>query len=299
MCSDTPHVSIGLPVYNGERYLSETIECILKQSYRDFELIISDNGSTDMTREICRGYAEKDRRVRFVRHEGNRGANWNFRHVIALARGMYFRWSSADDLFAPDSLVRCVEILDKHSDVVLCYPKTVLIDGAGAVIRPYDDNLDLRFEDPVERFRTASNRIGLVNVLYGLIRTDVVRSTNLIGNYPGADIVLILELALRGKFYEIDRPLFFRRMHEGASSQIKSIEELQKFVDPTVNRALFSRMWRSLFGKMWAVLGSTLTVAERSRLLYFLLRGMIASRDQYLRELVAGAQAMIRRPRHL
>src|SRR4029078_13195153 len=144
-----PNVSIGLPVHNGERYLSETIECILKQSYRDFELIISDNGSTDQTHAICRAYEASDRRVRCVRHEVNRGANWNFRHVVGLARGRYFRWSSADDLFATDSLMGCVEILDDHSDVVLCYPKTVLIDFSGKVIRSYDDNLDIIYESPV------------------------------------------------------------------------------------------------------------------------------------------------------
>ena len=108
MLSDAPHVSIGLPVYNGERYLSETIESILKQSYRNFELIISDNGSTDQTQRICKTYAAKDRRIRCVRHEINRGANWNFRYVFGLARGIYFRWSSADDLFSPDSLFCCV-----------------------------------------------------------------------------------------------------------------------------------------------------------------------------------------------
>jgi glycosyltransferase involved in cell wall biosynthesis len=280
MSSGSPKVSIGLPVYNGERYLALTIDSILAQTYQDFELIISDNCSTDRSEEICRQYAEQDSRVRFFPSEVNKGAAWNFRRVFELARGPYFRW-------AP-------------SDAVLCYPKTILIDGTGAVIKPYDDNLDLRSDSAVERYRMAANQIGLVNVIYGLMRTERVSQTRLIRHYPGADIIFLLELTLYGKFLEINRPLFFRRMHEQASSSMKSApSELQAYLDPSRKGQHFSRRWQTFSDQVRAVLRGPLSLTERVQLLYFLVRGMVASRDEYLGELVAIARAMVPRPRQL
>ena len=300
MSSGSPKVSIGLPVYNGERYLALTVDSILAQTYRDFELVISDNCSTDRSEEICRRYAEQDSRVRFFPSEVNKGAAWNFRRVFELARGPYFRWAPSDDVFAPESVAACVEVLDAHLDAVLCYPKTILIDGAGAVIKPYDDKLDLRSDSPVERYRMAANQIGLVNVMYGLMRTESVRQTRLIRHYPGADIIFLLELTLYGKFLEINRPLFFRRMHEQASSSMKSApSELQAYLDPSRKGQHFSRLWQTLSDQVVVVLRGPLNIAERFQLLYFLVRGMVASRDEYLRELGAIARAVVPRPRQL
>ena len=79
-----PRVSIGLPVYNGEVYLSGALDTLLGQTFTDLELIISDNASTDRTPEICRSYAARDHRVRYIRHEVNRGVPWN--HNFALGQ---------------------------------------------------------------------------------------------------------------------------------------------------------------------------------------------------------------------
>ena len=300
MSSGSPKVSIGLPVYNGERYLALTIDSILAQTFQDFELIISDNCSTDRSGEICRQYVEQDSRVRFFPSEVNKGAAWNFRRVFELARGLYFRWAPSDDVFAPESLAACVEVLDAHPDAVLCYPKTILIDGAGAVIKPYNDNLDLRSDSLVERYRMAAHQIGLVNVMYGLMRTEKVRQTRLIRHYPGADVIFLLELTLHGKFLEINRPLFFRRMHEQASSSMKSsLSELQVYLDPSKKGQVFSRRWRTFMDQVVAVLRGPLSPTERMQLLFFLVRGMVASRDEYLRELMAIARAVLPRPRQL
>jgi len=127
MTNPNPKVSIGLPVYNGERFLAETIESVLAQTFTDFELIISDNGSSDHTKEICLEYVLRDQRIRCVRSEVNRGASWNYRRVFELSQGKYFRWAPADDLFAPESLAECITTLDANPDAVLCYPKTLLI----------------------------------------------------------------------------------------------------------------------------------------------------------------------------
>ena len=96
-----PRVSVGIPVFNGERFLAETIESILAQTFKDFEIVISDNASTDRTEEICRSYAARDPRIRYNRNDTNRGAAWNHNRVFELARGEYFKWQSHDDFCAP------------------------------------------------------------------------------------------------------------------------------------------------------------------------------------------------------
>src|SRR5436190_12174806 len=93
-----PIVSIGLPVFNGERYLRQALDSLLGQDFQDFELIISDNASTDRTAEICRAYVAKDRRIRYYRNESNIGSAPNYRRVFELARGEFFKWCSHDDV---------------------------------------------------------------------------------------------------------------------------------------------------------------------------------------------------------
>ena len=126
-----PRVSIGLPVYNGDRYLEDAIRSILAQSYTDFELIISDNGSADRTREICEGYARQDARIRYTRSPRNRGAAWNFRRVFELARGELFKWAAHDDILAPDFLGSCIAELDADATLVACHSGTRRIDEFG------------------------------------------------------------------------------------------------------------------------------------------------------------------------
>lgn len=293
-----PIVSIGMPVYNGERFLSEALDGILGQTFDDFELIISDNASTDRTESICRTYAAKDPRIRFVRNETNMGASANYKSVFRLAKGRYFRWAPADDLFAPESLEVCVETLNEHPEAVLCYPKTTLIDEYGAAIRSYEDHLHLPLPSPVERFKRVLKQIGLANCLYGLIRREALGKTALLGNYPGADIVLILELSLLGQFIEIPRPLFFRRMHPAASSSIQTVEGTQEFFDPKTKGRPFMRGWRHLFEEEKAILRVPLSWKEKCQLSYVVARFAIASRHTLLEEICQAARTMVGQALH-
>ena len=110
-----PRVSIGLTVFNSERYLDESIQSLLSQTFQDFELIISDNASTDRTKDIALTYAARDHRVRYVRNRMNIGVAGNFNQVFRLSSGEFFKWAAYDDLCAPDFLFRCVEVLDRSS----------------------------------------------------------------------------------------------------------------------------------------------------------------------------------------
>jgi glycosyltransferase involved in cell wall biosynthesis len=215
---DAPLVSLAMPVFNGERYLEETLASLFDQDFTDFELIISDNGSTDRTPAICQDAAVRDDRIRFHRHDENHGAAWNYNHLVTLARGRYFKWCGHDDLCAPSYLDRCVEALETSgSSAVLAYPRTVLIDGAGETIRSYDDGLDLRQASARARLRALLRNLGLANAVFGLVRTDVLATTGVIGAYNRSDLVLLCELALRGQVLEIPDELFSRRIHPDAS----------------------------------------------------------------------------------
>ena len=101
-------VTIGLPVYNGETYLEETLDSILNQTYTEFELIISDNGSSDGTRLICEEYAAKDDRIKYYRSVKNLGAAPNYNRAFELSSGEYFKWADYDDPLAPEFLSKCV-----------------------------------------------------------------------------------------------------------------------------------------------------------------------------------------------
>jgi len=272
-------------VYNGDQYLREVLDSILSQTFADFELIISDNSSTDGTQAICCDYAATDLRIRYHKNHTNLGAARNFNKVFELARAPYFRWATADDLFAPESLTHCVSVLDDHPEVVLCYPKTVLIDQNGNFLKPYEDNLDLRQPSPLQRFGLARQRIGLVNVIYGLIRADKLRRTSLVGNYSGADIILIMELTLYGQFFEIPKPLFFRRMHAKASSSLTSAERIQEFLDPRTKGQPWLRLWRHQIGYLIAILHAPLSAGEKIKLTASMVRFAVSSREELLMEL--------------
>ncbi len=212
-------LSIGLPVYNGAEHLAEALTSLLGQEYGDFELIISDNASTDATEEICRTFAGRDRRVQYHRQATNCGAAANYNRVFELSLGRYFKWATHDDVCAPAYLRRCMEAISANPGrAVLCYGKTILIDGSGAVIRPYEDHLDIRDARPAARLRHLLRNLVLCNAIAGVIRADALRATGLIGTYGGSDVVLLAELVLQGEFWEIPEPLFYRRMARDAAN---------------------------------------------------------------------------------
>ena len=153
-----PRVSIGLPVYNGERFISAAIESILSQNYQDLELIILDNASTDRTGEICRSYAETDRRVRYFRNIQNVGAAANFNLAFQLARGIYFKWAASDDLCRPAFIERCVELLDAQPDAVLAFPDPEFVNEDESPL-PYDDRIKAFIDENGKRWWWRTERV--------------------------------------------------------------------------------------------------------------------------------------------
>ncbi|MCS6944273.1 MAG: glycosyltransferase [Sutterellaceae bacterium] len=211
-------MSIGLPVRNGARFLAEALDSLLAQTYRDFELIVSDNASTDETASICARYAGKDARIRYVRHAVNIGAPRNWSFVVTLARGRYFKWASCNDRCPEYMLERCVAVLERRPDAVLCYGRTCLVDEESGLQQPYGGNIALEHERPSERFIQLLRLLQLNNPQCGLIRLEALRQTGLDRPYPGGDLPLMSELALRGTFVLLPEVLLYRRMGAGTFS---------------------------------------------------------------------------------
>ena len=292
-------ISVGMPVFNGERYVELAIRSILEQTLPDFELIISDNASTDRTGEICRDLAAQDERILYTRSDHNMGAAWNFNRVYALASGKYFRWANADDVSAPALHSVCFEALENEPEAVLCHGHTQLIDGDGRFLEDYTDRLDLRQRRPSERFIRFFELLGLTNAIYGLMRSSSMKRTALMGDgrYPAADITYMAELVLYGKFLELPDTLFFRRMHPDASSADRT-DEARQVTFWTGHRGSFVRpTWRKHAALARAVARSAIGVSEKARLLLYVARRLFWDRRQVLAELAAMAGSQMSRQR--
>jgi len=261
--TDPALVSIGMPVFNGERYLREAIDSILSQTFRDFELILCDNASTDDTERICRSYVTSTERVFYYRNSENLGAAFNYNKVFELSKGKYFKWAAADDVMAPEFIEACLPVLLKDTQVVLSYPQTVLIDEHGKIIGGYCDKMDLSGASALERYKQFHTRFrqrDKCNAIFGLLRSSTLGSTRLIDRFVSSDIVLLSELALLGKIHEVQKPLFYRRDHPQMSIRaFKAAErtawfdtkqngEKQAFVQWRLGKEFLRSIWNTRLG---------------------------------------------------
>lgn len=222
----TPAVSVGMPVYNGERYLCSTLDSLLDQHFTDFEIVVCDNCSTDRTADIVQKYAAHDERVRYFRNDTNIGLARNFNRAFALSRGRYFRWAMADDLVGPHNLADTVAVLDSEPETVLVVPGWNLIDEDDEPVRgewlqglerfSWSDHTPTRVRE-VTAMAVGRHSIAVLPYLSGLMRSEALWATDLLGSYPMSDGVLLAELALQGTFRELERPGLSIRLHAGSA----------------------------------------------------------------------------------
>jgi len=293
-----PRVSIGVPVYNGARFLASTLDSLLRQTYQDFELIISDNASTDATADICKEYLARDPRVRYERNPENRGAAWNINRVAELATGEYFKWAMADDLCEPELVERCVEILDRDPSIVLACCRTRFIDEQGALISEFDPGWDLQSELAHERLRrviSVGGHWANADALAGVIRRDALLRTRLIPRYQGGDKRPLAELSLLGKFAEIPEHMYIRRQHPDCSAQNnpdsaldteRALDWMEEFFK--ASRAEVSRpTWILMSDYLQIVFGSGLKSREKLSLTVSILQCMRWNWRRLMREVVS------------
>lgn len=259
-----PRLSIGLPVYNAEKYLADCLRNLLDQSFSDFELIISDNGSTDRTREICERAAAGDARVRYHRGESNRGASWNFNRALELARAPYFKWAAYDDRISQGFLEAAVTALDARPGIILAYGNTVIIDAEGKEVENRPDGIAIVGERPAVRLREYLHKVGYTNAIYGVMRTETLRHTSGLGAYPGSDVVLLGELAVLGRFEEILSITFYRRIHPQASAPSNpSLSQLAAWWKPGSSGRLVLPAWTHLRGYTAAIFRSPWGIQDK------------------------------------
>ena len=281
-----PLISVGMPVYNGEKYISQAVQSILNQTLADFELIISDNASSDGTEDICRSLEKKDKRIIYLRNKLNLGAARNYNILVEKARAQYFRWHNVDDLIAETSHDLCFKTLQENQDAVLAFGKTKIIDCAGKVLENYEDNLHIADSKPVDRFIRFRKNVGFTNAIYGLMRIDALRKTHLFRKFKASDTNFMGELVLYGKFIQIPDYLFYRRMHEDASSWDRKNKQLQKdFWDPSATKFNY-QYTKKHFSYYTDVLSSDLNYFEKIKLMKFLLRMTRYARGHLWKDLV-------------
>jgi glycosyltransferase involved in cell wall biosynthesis len=250
-----PRVTIGVPVYNGEPFLEQALDSILSQTFTDFEIVISDNASTDRTEEIGRAYAARDPRIRYYRSDVNRGAAWNHNRVFELARGEYFKWNAADDFCAPRLLERCVAALERDPDAVMACTDVVEVDAEGKQVGRRNIPAVVATREPLARFKGNIELEHWCQHVYGVIRSSVLRRTDLIGGYSGSDRVLLSHLSLFGHFLVIPEALFMNREHPQRSVRAYPLNSREAWLwfNPAAKRRWMFPYWRQLRG-FWGVI---------------------------------------------
>jgi glycosyltransferase involved in cell wall biosynthesis len=260
----SPRVTVGLPVFNGEGVIREALDALLGQTYEDFELIVSDNASTDGTGEICREYTKRDARVRYIRQPSNIGLVPNHIFLMERARGEFFKWASHDDLYARQLLARCVQALDADPDAVLAHSWSAMIDREGNVIGTFQDRVAVDSAWTPDRFRSMLFD-GWDDYTYGVIRTRALRRMTRRGSYHFADRTLNTELALYGRFHLVPEWLYFRREH--AERGPLSVRERCAILDPRRANRLRHPVVRLygeyLWGYLAAIRQAPLSATER------------------------------------
>jgi glycosyltransferase involved in cell wall biosynthesis len=205
-----------MPVYNGAVLIGAALDSILGQTFGDFELVISDNASTDGTEGVCQSYAAKDSRIRYYRNERNLGAAPNFNRLVDLATNgvPYFKWAAHDDVIAPTFLEKCVSVLDgAPASVALVFPRRGYVDLAGHII-PAAKREPTSSYDRISFARLLKVSPGHFPIFtWGVNRTEALKRTRLLGGYPMSDLVLAAELRLIGEYWEVPEELYFQRMH--------------------------------------------------------------------------------------
>ncbi len=290
MSTRNPLVTIGIPVFNGATTIAMALDSLLGQTFCDFEIIVSDNASTDGTLDIVSEYQRRDPRIRVARQATNIGANPNWSFVAGAAKGVYLKWASCNDWCAPTFLSECVAALEQHDHAVLAFPKTRLFSGDLHNATDYGEDFGLTSDSPSERFKTLAARLALNNPMNGLIRVRALRQTRLVENYRGADLVLFGHLALLGIFLLVPNALFYRRMDSASSTHLMSREDMQRFHHPNPDSSALVPSWRYHLGLFRIVTTAPISRRERWRLLQHLAKMAYWNKEDLGRDIVDAAR---------
>jgi glycosyltransferase involved in cell wall biosynthesis len=275
MADKTPKISIGLPVFNGEQFLEAAVNSILGQTLTDFELLISDNASTDSTGEICRAFQARDSRIRYNCNESNIGGANNYNLTFSMSQGSYFCWAAHDDMYAPRFLAKCAEVLDQDPGVVLCHTIVTEIDE-------HDNSLGLinrergAFPTAHERFRSLASLAHGCQDICGLIRSDVLRKTDLFLSYTDSDRTLLAELSLHGRFRQVPETLFYKRTHPKMSTKaFPDVSGRMAWYIPGIKGRMVFPSWQQFFHYLRVIAKAPIRAVEKRKCYSYMLRWLV------------------------
>ena len=288
-------MTIGLPVFNGERYIEETLDSIQAQTFRDWELVLCDNASTDRTPEICAERAARDPRIRVFRNRSNIGGDRNYNRCFELSRGEYFFGIGADDVVEPEYLTRTVAAMDAHPEAVFCHTRSHRMDPDGRPLDPYPPRVFSASRRPSVRFREAILDTDQIFVCLGVLRASALRKTPMLKPHPYSDSFLQAQLALLGPFFEIPEFLF-RRRHHGPTI---SIYDRAPWCSPELQSAAYFPHWRRIREYFIAAAEAPGGLIEKVRSLAVVLRYSFRAKNasRLLRDLRMAARRLILRTR--
>ncbi|MCL5958741.1 MAG: glycosyltransferase family 2 protein [Chloroflexi bacterium] len=233
MANRRPFVSIGMPVYNGERFVRLALESLLAQDYPNFELVVCDNASTDRTANICKAYTAGDRRVRYYRNETNLGAVRNFQRVLELSSGEFFMWAAHDDLWDPTYVSKCVSALERNPAAVLCATSACSIDEEGKIVGSHEENIETVGLDRLSRLGKVLTDMRLNTSFYGLLRREAVQRITW-RNQFGFDHIFMAELSLLGEFVRLPEQYFYARVGGAHDRGVEGVMASQLIHSPIV-----------------------------------------------------------------
>jgi glycosyltransferase involved in cell wall biosynthesis len=253
--------------------LDDALRTLVSQTHEDLEIIISDNASTDETQRICESYAARDRRIHYFRQPVNRGGAFNHNFVAKMASGPYFRWYSYDDWMDRRCIEECARVLDENEDVVLAWPYPTPVYEADAFAyqpaQEYESDPPWDDASPSSRLRSLigphreNSLISRCYPIYGVARHKDFLATLPLGPFYGSDNVILVNLALRGRWYRLPEGLFFYRRHKDASTSGRSLHEVARWMDPAMSPGRSMPEWRRLAGFAKAVIHTRLSLRER------------------------------------
>lgn len=223
-------LTIGMPVYNGEKFIRNALDSLLSQTFRDFELIISDNASTDSTSIICQEYAKQDKRIRYIRQDKNMGSIWNLYFVLQQATSEYFMWAAADDYWLDTFVEKNIRILESDRTVIGSISDIELYrefteDGKPNIENPANRN-KRKFQYVDSAFGTLDQRIKKylkffqASIIYGIYRTEVLRESSISDNFWANDFAIVINTLKHGNLHTVDEVLMHRYVQDRPSKSL-------------------------------------------------------------------------------
>ncbi len=221
-----PLVTVGIPVYNGEKFLKKRLDSIQNQTFKNFEVIISDNASNDLTSDICKQYENLDNKIKYYRQEKNLGYVENFNYLIKNAKSKYFVIASVDDLWEPTFLEENIQILESNKKIIGSIGEVKFFGQVGKPSKSSKLNLKLKKlirkqdVDVLEKhvmnckgnYDKKANeylRFNQGSFVHGVFHTNAVQK-NIIKNIPAWDLVFILNILKFGDLHVIDKVLLHK-----------------------------------------------------------------------------------------